>query len=231
MCLKTKKKKLDLRRRIADQAPDCTTNNKWLVTDLDEMTNFGNNREEQDPSLVQELVSILDQGFEHAETVAGKMYFGHLRHREFLLAGKVIAAKTFRSQVILELDAANLPFQTDTTAHGWDLLCGLMGYQLRFAEICLDMIEKNLDNAMKPDRVRPESAFRGASALANVLIPVRSFNSPSGFPTSTFRAYGASEDARLIARLRDLLESVPEGRQSDLFSNAYELVRQDLVTK
>lgn len=224
--LENEETSLKLRRNISNLAPDCTTNNKWLANDLDARTNFGNNREEQDSSLVRELVSVLDQGFEHAESDWTKIYFGHLKHREFLLAGKKSHAKRFRNRAIAELRPSNLPFQDDATESGWDLLCGLMGYQLRFAEICLDTIEKSLANAMEREKVCPEGAFDGASALANVLNPVRSFNSPSAFPTSTFRAYGATEDARLMNRLRELLESVPEDRQTCAFLDAYTLVKQ-----
>ena len=119
---------LALKLRVADLAPDCNHSNYWLSVVLNRLTGHGRNRAQQDEELVLEFVSVLDQGYKHAETRWRKMHFGHLRYREYLLTGERGLADIFWNQVVAELDPGNFPYQDNTLGNGWSLLCGEMGF-------------------------------------------------------------------------------------------------------
>ncbi|MCY3885180.1 MAG: hypothetical protein OXG24_09750 [Gammaproteobacteria bacterium] len=217
--------KLQRQRRIAKLAPNCTRNNKWIVIELDRRTGHGRNRLEQDPNLLKELSSMIEQGFEHAESNWQKMYFGHLKYREYLLLNKREIADSFRSQIITELDPANFPFQDDTTNNGWGLLCGSMGYQFRFAEICLNAIDKALNEHPGLDRFDPEDAYFGVKQLTRELVgPTMGVlgRAPPRVHQVSFNPYTTSEGARILMRLRDVMDDVPNELRTDRFYSAYE---------
>ena len=161
---------LELELRVADLAPDCNHNNYWLSVVLNRLTGHGWDRAQQDEELVQKLVSVLDQGYEHGKTRWDKMHFGHLRYREYLLAGDQELAKQFWHRVVSELDPGNFPYQDNTLSNGWDLLCGEMGFDLRFAEICLDTIEEVLEGELTDKASSLDGAFYGAEVLARTLL-------------------------------------------------------------
>lgn len=108
---------LQFKRRIAQLAPDCNLNNRSFAEDLDRQIGWGRDRAEQDEDLEQELVSVLDLGYEHAESRWDKMNFGHRRYREYLLAGEQDLAKTFWNQAVAELDPGSFP-QDNTHSRG-----------------------------------------------------------------------------------------------------------------
>ena len=219
---------LELKLRVADLAPDCDHNNYYLSIKLDRLTGHGWNRAEHDKDLVQEFVSVLDQGYEHGETIRRKMHFGHLRYREYLLAGDQELAQQFWNRVVSELDPGNFPYQDNTLGSGWDLLCGEMGFKFRFAEICLNTIEEALEEGLADKDSSLDDAFYGARLLASTLLFGKQFaalnRSPPNVHWVSFRLYRASEGARILIRLRDLLESVPEDRRTIAFCNAYKYV-------
>lgn len=219
---------LELKLRVADLAPNCNHNNYWLSIKLDRLTGHGRNRAEQDEDFVQDLVSVLDQGYEHGETRWDKMHFGHLRYREYLLAGDQELAQQFWHRVVSELDPGNFPYQDNTLSNGWDLLCGEMGFDLRFAEICLNTIEEALEEGLADKDSSLDGVFYGAQVLARTLLFGKQFAalnwSPPDMHEVSFRLYEASEGARILIRLRDLLESVPEDRRTIAFCNAYKYV-------
>ena len=219
---------LELELCVADLAPDCNHNNYWLSLKLDRLTGHGRNRAEHDEDLVQEFVSVLDQGYEHGETIRRKMHFGHLRYREYLLAGDQELAQQFWNRVVTELDPGNFPYQDNTLGSGWDLLCGQMGFKFRFAEICLNTIEEALGGELTDKASSLDGAFYGARLLASTLLFGKQFaalnRSPPFVHWVSFRLYRASEGARILIRLRDLLESVPEDRRTIAFCNAYKYV-------
>ena len=220
--------RLSFKFRIAELAPDCNHNNYWLSVVLNRLTGHGRNRAEQDEELVQEFVSVLDQGYEHGETRWDKMHFGHLRYREYLLAGDQELAQQFWHRVVSELDPGNFPYQDNTLSNGWNLLCGEMGFDLRFAEICLNTIEEALEEGLADKASSLDGAFYGARVLARTLLFGKQFAalnwSPPDMHEVSFRLYEASEGARILIRLRDLLESVPEDRRTIAFCNAYKYV-------
>ena len=219
---------LKFKRRIAELAPDCNDNSYRLSVVLDRLTGHGRKRAQQDEELVRELVSVLDQGYEHAETRRRKMHFGHLRYREYLMAGDKEDAKQFWNLVVTELDPGNFPYQDNTLGNGWSLLCGEMGFRFRFAEICLDTIEEAFGGEFADKDSSLDGAFNGAQVLARTLLFGKRFTALSPVPPNThevsFRLYRASEGARVLIRLRDLLESVPEDRRTIAFCNAYKYV-------
>ena len=219
---------LELKLRVADLAPDCNHNNYWLSVVLNRLTGHGWDRAQQDEELVQELVSVLDQGYEHGKTRWDKMHFGHLRYREYLLAGDQELAKQFWNRVVTELDPGNFPYQDNTLSNGWDLLCGEMGFDLRFAEICLDTIEEALGGELTDKASSLDGAFYGAEVLARTLLFGKQFaalnRAPPDMHEVSFRLYRASEGARILIRLRDLLESVAEDHRTIAFCNAYKYV-------
>lgn len=220
--------RLKFKRRIAELTPDCNRNNYWLSVVLNRLTGHGWDRAQQDEELVQELVSVLDQGYEHGETRWDKMHFGHLRYREHLLAGDQELAKQFWNRVVTELDPGNFPYQDNTLSNGWDLLCGEMGFDLRFAEICLNTIKEALEKELPAKASSLDGAFYGARVLARTLLFGKQFaalnHAPPDMHEVSFRLYRASEGARILIRLRDLLESVPEDRRTIAFCNAYKYV-------
>ena len=229
--LEDRETSLQLHRQIAHLAPDCTLNNLSLVNELDRQIGWGRDRADQDEDLVQEFVSLLDQGYEHAESIWDKMDFGHRRYREYLLAGEHNLARIFRNRVVAELDPESFP-QDNTYAYGngWWLLCGNMGFDFRFAEICLDTIEKTFEEARESD-TSYVSGFRGVSLLAQQLLnpwgntKVVLDPSPPDVHEITFRPYRTSEGGRILVRLRDLMESVPKDSRTKSFDEAYKLVR------
>ena len=219
--------RLSFKFRIAELAPDCNHNNYWLSVVLNRLTGHGWNRAEQDEELVQEFVSVLDQGYEHGETRWDKMHFGHLRYREYLLAGDQELAQQFWHRVVSELDPGNFPYQDNSLSNGWDLLCGNMGFEFRFVEICLDTIERTLVEALESETRNVDYAMRGASELAKELLvpeyigPFVLFPGPPHVHEISFRPYTAEEGARILIRLRGLLESVPMDSRTDSFNKTY----------
>ena len=220
---------LQFHRQIALLAPDCNLNNLSLVKELDSQIGWGRDRAEQDENLVQEFVSLLDQGYEHAENVWDKMDFGHRRYREYLLAGEKGLARTFWNRVVAELDPESFPQdKTYPSASGWWLLCGNMGFQFRFAEICLDTIEKKFREALESETRYLD--YRGVSLLAEQFLSPWVYSktlldpSPPDVHEVTFRPYRTSEGGRILMRLRDLMESVPKDKRTNSFDQAYKLV-------
>ncbi len=229
--LEDRETSLQLHRRIAHLAPDCNLNNLSLVNELDHKTGWGRDRADQDEDLVQEFVSLLDQGYEHAESVWDKMDFGHRRYREYLLAGEQNLARIFWNRVVAELDPESFP-QDNTYAYGngWFLLCGHKGFEFRFAEICLDTIEKTFKEALESD-TSYVNGYRGVSLLAQQLLNPWSNSkivldpSPPNVHEVTFRPYRASEGGRILMRLRDLMESVPEDARNSWFEETYKILQ------
>ena len=220
---------LQFQRRIAQLAPDCNINNHYFAVELDRRIGHGWDRAEQDEELVQEFVSLLNQGYEHAEGRWHKMHFGHLRYREYLLAGDQDLAEIFWNQVVAEIDPGSFP-QDNTYSYGWGLLCGDMGFKFRFAEICLDTIEQTLKEALESDTHNVDYAMAGASELANKLVlpeyigPSVLLPGPPDVHEVSFRPYRAEEGARILIRLRGLLESVPKDSRTSSFERTYKYV-------
>lgn len=221
--------RLKFQRRIAELAPDCNHNNRYFAENLDRRIGHGRNRAQQDEDLVQEFVSLLDQGYEHAERRWDKMNFGHRRYREYLLAGEQDLAKTFWNHVVAELDPGSFP-QDNTHSYGWALLCGELGFNFRFAEICLDTIEQTLKEALESETSIEDYGYGGVLELAQQLVhpwfigPSVLFPGPPNVHWVSFRPYRAAEGARILIRLRDLLESVPKESRTDSFDKAYKYV-------
>ena len=227
--LEDRETSLQFHRQIAHLAPDCNLNNLSLVKELDRLTGWGRDRADQDEDLVHEFVSLLDQGYEHAENVWDKMDFGHRRYREYLLAGEQNPARVFWNRVVAELDPESFPQdKTYPLASGWSLLCGNMGFKFRFAEICLDTIEKTFREALESGTRYLN--YRGVSRLAEQFLSTRVYSttlldpSPPDVHEVAFRPYRASEGGRILMRLRDLMESVPKDSRTKLFDEAYKLV-------
>lgn len=216
--------RLDLHRKVSHLAPDCALNNQFFVEKLDQLTDYGWDRPDQDPRLVNELVSLIDQGYEHAEKRWSKMFFGHLKYRELLLQDKHDSASHFRNQIVTELDPGNFPFQDDPTSHGWGLLCGSMGYKLRFAEICLNTIERTLNGELRHENETIEYGYSGVHILSRELNTNRRgvlYPSPPDTHIPSNTLYTASEGARILMRLRDIMDSVPENKRSTAYHSAY----------
>lgn len=217
---------LQFQRRIAQLAPDCNLNNRYFAEDLDRQIGWGRDRTEQDEDLVQELVSVLDQGYEHAERRWDKMNFGHRRYREYLLAGEQDLAEIFWNQVVAELDPGSFP-QDNTYSHGWTILCGEMGFKFRFAGICLDTIEKTLKEALESQTNTVDYAILGARLLVRQLLfpwgnTMFVLNpSPPRVHEVSYKPYTAGEGARILMRLRDLMESVPKDSRTESFDKTY----------
>lgn len=217
--------RLNLQREIAVLAPNCTSNIFYLASDLDWMTGYGWSRSKQDPDLLQELKSILDLGYETTSLRWYKMFFGQLRYREYLLDNEDSKASQFRQQVIEELSPATFPFENDENSDGWTLLCGEMGYKLRFAQMCLNALDRAYKQAISDGSVIPQDVYYGAGILAAVLVDVASEvldASPPPEHAVLYAPYSASEGARILIGLRDLLESVPEDQRTTHFYTAYE---------
>ena len=158
------------------------------------------------------------------------MYFGHRRYREYLLAGDQDLAQQFWNRVVAELDPGSFPQDnTYVYGNGWWLLCGNMGFEFRFAEICLDTIENTFEEALESD-TSYVSGIRGVSLLAQQLLgpfgnsTVVPNPSPPRMNRVSFRPYRASEGARILMRLRDLMESVPKDSRTDSFDKTYEKI-------
>ena len=109
-------------------------------------------------------------------------------------------------------------------------MCGDRGYQFRFAGICLDAIEKALKEALDSEIRYVDHALVGASLLAKQLVapeyvsPSVLSSAPPNVHEVSFRPYTAREGARILIRLRDLLESVPQESRFGSFNKTYRYV-------
>lgn len=105
-----------------------------------------------------------------------------------------------------------------------------MGFQFRFAEICLDTIEESLKETLANETNIVDYGYWGVSRLAQELLFPRGNTtvvlnpSPPRVHEVSYKPYTASEGARILMRLRDLMEIVPKDSRTDAFENTYQKI-------
>ena len=147
-------------------APDCSRVRKWLLRELGFHPHY---LSDIDQGWVDEISELLEDGYDLSRDKLGRMEFAKLLFISEIAKFGYESAKSFRHQVIHDLDIEILRYDDESRTSNLNAICDFSALHLQFTEYCLNAIEKSIRHDISLNQPPSSDVLRAIDYLTKTL--------------------------------------------------------------